>query len=302
MRWQPVGASLQYALCVSMGSGACRAIRYTKERMGLLFACMISRADLLGEALAEERVLLDVSLPRAADGWGAGFYQAGEALHRKLPQPIEGEIAWGAVLDGVRSNLALAHVREATVGDRSADNTQPFRMRQWLFAHVGEIAGYAAMRERLFESLPDFLRRSVRGQTDSELLFQVALSFLHDAGNIDNVDIADATVVGALRSTVALVDRHTREVGATPGSLTMALTNGRQLYALRRGSPLCYAERDRLANRESNPELRSPTATEKFTRYVVIASYRGDTPPATFKDVPEGSVLSVDRDLRVQLH
>ena len=58
--------------------------------MGLLLACMISRADLLGEALLEEREALDASLPKAADGWGAGFYQAGEALHRKLPQPIDG--------------------------------------------------------------------------------------------------------------------------------------------------------------------------------------------------------------------
>ena len=64
--------------------------------MGMLLACMISRADLLGEALLEERQILDTSLPKAADGWGAGFYQAGEALHRKLPQPIDGQIDGGA--------------------------------------------------------------------------------------------------------------------------------------------------------------------------------------------------------------
>jgi glutamine amidotransferase len=268
--------------------------------MGLVFACMISRADLLGDALLEEREALDASLPRAADGWGAGFYQAGEALHRKLPQPIEGEIAWATVLEGLRSHLALAHVREATVGDRRADNTQPFRMRQWLFAHVGEIAGYAALREALVASLPDFLRRNIRGQTDSELLFHVVLSFLHDSGDLDGVDVSDSAVVSALRSSVALVDRHSREVGATPGSLTLALTNGRQLYALRRGSPLCIGERDRLARRGSEPERRA--TSEQPTRYVIVASYRGGKVPMMYREVPEATVVCVDRDMRVTQH
>ena len=148
------------------------------------------------------------------------------------------------------SHVVIAHVREATVGDRRADNTQPFRMRQWLFAHVGEVAGFAAMRERLVESLPDFLRRNMRGQTDSELLFHVLLSFLHDSGQLDSVDIERrGGRLGALRSTVTLIDRYAREVGAGPGSLTLALTNGRQLYALRRGSPLCLVQRDSLAPR-----------------------------------------------------
>jgi len=266
--------------------------------MGLLYACMISRADLLGDALLEEREALDASLPKAADGWGAGFYQSGEALHRKLPQPIEGPMAWSGVLDGVRSHVVLAHVREATVGDRRAENTQPFRMRQWLFAHVGEMAGYAALRERMIASLPDFLRRNIRGQTDSELLFHVLLSFLHDGGHLDSVDVSDSAVVSALRSTVTLSDRYAREVGATPGSLTLGLTNGRQLYVMRRGSPLCIAQRDRLSQRDSD----APKASAQSVRYVVVASYRGTTAPAGYRDVNEGEVVCIDRDLRVTQH
>lgn len=266
--------------------------------MGLLFACMISRPDLLGEAVREEGAALDVTLPKAADGWGAGFYQSGEALHRKLPQPIEGHLAWSGVLDGVRSHVVIAHVRQATVGDRKADNTQPFRMRQWLFAHVGEVAGYAALRERMLASLPDFLRRNIRGQTDSELLFHVVLSFLHDSGHLDSVDVTDAAVVGALRGAVALVDQYTREVGATPGSLSLALTNGRQLYVLRRGSPLCLTQRDRLAGHEP-PGPPGKSTPPPAVRYVVIASHPGERVPTGYREVAEGEVVCVDRDLRV---
>jgi predicted glutamine amidotransferase len=270
--------------------------------MGLLFACMISRADLLGEALLEERTALDASLPKSADGWGAGFYQSGEALHRKLPQPIAEPMSWSGVLDGVRSHVALAHVREATVGDRRADNTQPFRMRQWLFAHVGELAGYAAVRDAMLASLPDFLRRNIRGQTDSELLFHLVLSFLHDAGNLDSVDVSDAAVVGALRGAVALADRHAREVGAEPGSLTLGLTNGRQLYALRRGSPLCMIQRDGLAQRESEHAPSAKPTAPQSVRYVIVASHRGTRTPPGYREVAEGEVVCVDRDLRVSQH
>jgi predicted glutamine amidotransferase len=269
--------------------------------MGHLLACSISRADLLGDALLEEREAMRVALPSTADGWGAGFYQAGEALHRKLPQPIEGSVDWSAVLDGIRSHIALAHVREATVGDRRADNTQPFRMRQWLFAHVGEIAGYAAVREPLLQSLPDFLRRSVRGQTDSELLFLVVLSFLHDAGQLDNVDVPDSVVVGALRGAVALVDRHSQQVGATPGSLTMALSNGRQLYALRRGSPLCIVQRDRLARRGSVPGATTSDAPLS-ARYVIVATGPAHEPSMGYRALAEGEVVAIDRDLQVTSH
>jgi predicted glutamine amidotransferase len=267
--------------------------------MGVLLACMISRPDMIGDALLEERDALDSSMPTAADGWGAGFYQSGEALHRKLPQPIEGKISWGAVLDGIRSHVVIAHVREATVGDRRADNTQPFRLRQWLFAHVGEVAGFAAVRERMIESLPDFLQRNIRGQTDSEVLFHVVLSFLHDGGNLDSADVAGTAIVGALRGAVTLADRYAREVGATPGNLTLALSNGRQLYALRRGSPLCLVQRDRLSRHGDAMDPKHDA--QQGVRYVIVASHRGPNVPTSYREVAEGEVVCVDRDLHVTL-
>jgi glutamine amidotransferase len=269
--------------------------------MGLLFACMISRPDLLGAALLEERDAIDACMPASADGWGAGFYQSGEALHRKLPQPIEGRITWGAVLDGLRSHVAIAHVREAKIGDRRADNTQPFRMRQWLFAHAGEIAGYEGIRERMTQSLPDFLRRNIRGQTDSELFFHLVLSFLHDAGHVDTVDVPPLAVVGAIRSAVALADSHAREVGAQPGSLSIALTNGRQLYVSRRGSPMCVTSRDRLSHM-GNELSGANQGAQQAARFVIATSYRDSAPPPGYRALEDGEIISVDLNLQLSSH
>jgi glutamine amidotransferase len=266
--------------------------------MGLLLACSITRADLLGEAVREEAAALDVAMPAHADGSGVGFYQSGEVLHRKRPQAPSEKLGWRDVFEGIHSDVAVAHVREATVGDGRAENTQPFRMRQWLFAHVGSLAGESAIRERLVESLPDFLRRNVRGQTDSELLFHVVLSFLHDSGHLDSIDVAHPAVLSALRSALTLVDRPAREVGAPPEGLALALTNGRQLYALQRGLPLAMVERSRLSRRESD-QPGGRAGHDHGARYVIVASCKQGDPPMEYRELADNEVVCIDRDLNV---
>jgi hypothetical protein len=166
---------------------------------------------------------------------------------------------------------------------------------------VGEVAGYEGIRERMVAALPDFLRRNIRGQTDSELLFHLVLSFLHDGGHLDAVDVAPTAVAGALRSAAALADSHAREVGATPGSLSLALSNGRQLYAMRRGSPLCLASRDRLAH-YGNDLSGQKQGAHQAARYVVVSSYSGQSAPPGYRALVEGEVIGVDRDLQVSSH
>jgi len=266
--------------------------------MGQLLACMISRADLLGRALeCEEASLAPPS--KSSDGWGVGFYSDGEVLHKKRPQsPAPAQ--WSSMVEGLRSNVALVHVREATVGDARAENTHPFRMRQWLFAHSGSIGGFDAVRERLLESTPDFLRRNIRGETDSEHVFHVLLSFLHDGGHLDQVEAPDEAVVGAMRATAQLVDRLVSEVGAPLPGLNLAVTNGRHLYFLTRGEPACMVQRDHLPGRESDTDGRP--APSDPVRYALIAASIGDGPPPGYESLPAGQITVVDRDLQLHAH
>lgn len=267
--------------------------------MGQLLACMISRADLLGRALeCEEDSLAPPS--NSSDGWGVGFYSDGEVLHKKRPQSPP-PAQWSSMVEGLRSNVALVHVREATVGDARAENTHPFRMRQWLFAHCGSIDGFDAVRERLLESTPDFLRRNIRGETDSEHLFHVLLSFLHDGGHLDQVEAPDEVVVGAMRATAQLVDRLVSEVGAPLPCLNLAVTNGRHLYFLARGGPACIVQREHLPRRESDPEGGRAAASEPV-RYAVIAASIGDSPPPGYEALPDGQITVLDRDLQRHAH
>jgi predicted glutamine amidotransferase len=267
-----------------------------KTNMGHIIACMINRADLLDEAVRVEQDALQTPPAVSHDGWGVGFYHADEVLHKKHPQALEEKLEWSTILKGIHSHVAIAHVRDASVGPRRADNNHPFRMRQWLFAHAGLVEGFSAIQPRLLESMPDFLRRNIRGDTDSEHVFHVFLSFLHDAGQLDSIDVSDQSVLAALRSTITLIDRLVSEVGAPRSNLDLVLTNGRQLYALRRGAHMVWVERDRLSVPQLE-EAKKSTRPPDPVRYVLIANT--EQMPADYRELTDGQLLCVDRDLHV---
>lgn len=193
--------------------------------MARLFGLIGNRPDLAGRALALESEALRVRQRSAASGstvpplgWGLGFYQGGEVLIRRRPLDDHELIDLAQLASDVRADVLLGHVRAATVGALRTENTHPFRYRQWLFAQTGTLASFDAMRERLAATVPGFLRGNVRGETDAELIFHVFLSFLHDAGRLDDATVSPAAVTDALRASLAVVDAMAAEVGAGPGS------------------------------------------------------------------------------------
>src|ERR1700733_2338272 len=181
--------------------------------MARLFGLMGNRADLAGRALAFEGDALRVRARGQPLGWGVGFYQGGEVLMRRRPIDDRDEIDLAKLAADVRADILIGHVRSATVGALRTENTHPFRHRQWLFAQTGTLAVFDAIRERLLASVPEFLRGNVRGETDSEIVFHVFLSFLHDAGRLDNGSVTGDAVLEALRSSLNVIHGMEAEEG-----------------------------------------------------------------------------------------
>ncbi|MBO6938066.1 MAG: class II glutamine amidotransferase [Deltaproteobacteria bacterium] len=266
--------------------------------MGRLVGYMANRHDRLGAALHQERAVVAPPPAMGPTGWGLGFYQGGEVLHKKRPQ-FDGKFDWETVTRDVRSDCAILHLRQPTVGDFRSHNTHPFRMRSWLFAHTGTISRFEAIEERLRGSLPDFVNRNIRGKTDSEVLFHVILSFLHDSGNLDNLDVASDDLLSAVRSAVALVDRLTAEVKAPPSTMNLVLTNGRLMIGLCRGARLAYVERRGLF--DPPDDLPPDRGAPGVLRYVMLTSdLEGIELPADYIELEQGQAVIVDRDLHVQ--
>jgi predicted glutamine amidotransferase len=266
--------------------------------MARLIGYMANRADRLRDAFHQERHAIS-GLPADQRGaWGIGFYQGDEVLHKKQPTPDGEPVDWAVVAENVKTDCAIAHVRQATVGGFSVDNTHPFRLRQWLFAHVGTIGRFDEVKEKLRAELPDFLRRNIRGSSDSELFFHMVLAGLHAKNQLEAANPAHTTVLEAIDDAVGRIDKHVGS--ATQSSLNMLLSNGRAMYALRHGGPLGYVERTGVKE-PLVPEDERPRPGSPLLRYVMFVGGSHEV-PGDYEQVEDGTVVSVNRDLEVQLH
>jgi transglutaminase-like putative cysteine protease/predicted glutamine amidotransferase len=161
------------------------------------------------------------------DGWGLGYYPAGEpsAAILKEPAPPQASIRSQIALawEQVASNVFVLHIRHATWGALSDANTQPFSRtwgrRDWLMAHAGSLDRKEPDVPGPFEPV---------GSTDTEQIFCGFLNRFVERGwrSLADVDL-DVMVewLGALNEV---------------GEMTMCLTDGRDLlvHADRRGAPL----------------------------------------------------------------
>ncbi|AKT43187.1 class II glutamine amidotransferase [Chondromyces crocatus] len=270
--------------------------------MARLVGFIGNRPDLGARALnAEGRPFAVRKKAGAVPSWGVGFYQGGEILLKRRPVDDRPEISLVEMTANLRADILIAHVRTATVGSQRTENTHPFRYRQWLFAHTGTLEAFAKLRSRMRESLPVFLQRDVQGETDSELLFHLFLSFLHDTGQLDRPSVDAPSARAALRSSLALVDRLCAEEGASAGEMNILVSNPEYLLAVHRGPPMAYRvyegrqDLERLFGGEGGPgRMRIPDlAGSRLT--VVGSDFEDDQAPAGWTAVDERAIVTFTR-------
>ena len=193
-----------------------------------------------------------------ADGFGAGWYDFGvreePALYRRAT-PIWSDRTFASIAGLAHSGAILAAVRNATAPSATEEsNTAPYVSGRWLFAHNGEVAGFASGgRRMLLAGVSDRRAAEIAGSTDSEVLFAMVL---------DRIDAGEAPAI-ALSGVVGAV------MGSTGGRLNMVLTDGHSIAATACG--------DSLYVHEEAPG-------------VVVASEPYDD-RAGWREVPDGSVI-----------
>lgn len=281
--------------------------------MARLIGFIANRPDLGARALAvdEKAFTARVPEPREAGGgegsdgeplgsvsWGVGFYQGGEILLKRRPFDERKALSFGDLVADIRADVLVGHIRTATVGALRTENTHPFRYRQWLFAQTGTVPHTDALRPRMLESLPQFLARDVRGETDAELVFYTFLSFLHDVGKLDRNDVDPAAAIDALRSTLSLVERLCAEESGEPLRLNMALGWGEHVIGVRTASPMAFttmagrASLERLYGGESFSRTKIPHLMS--ARLSMCASdFDDDRLPQGWTPVPDRSAVTL---------
>jgi predicted glutamine amidotransferase len=270
--------------------------------MARLFGIIGNRPDLAAGVLAFEAEPLRARSKGSPLGWGLGFYQGGEVLMRRRPIDERPDIDVAKLAGDVRADLVVGHVRQATIGALRTENTHPFRYRQWLFAQTGTVSEFDQVRERLIASLPDFLRSGIRGDTDAEVLFHVFLSFLHDAGRLNDGQVEIPLVREALRSTLAVVDGMTSEVGSAVAKLNMMVSDGDEIIAVHRSDTamsvrVFSGKGDADAVIGDDPQLRRKIPELARMHFTLAASdFDEAAPNGRWKAISDCAIVTMTRD------
>ena len=270
--------------------------------MARLLGMIGNRPDLAGRVLAFESASLRARSSGEALGWGIGFYQGGEVLMKRRPTDDRQEIDIASLAADVRADLVIGHVRQAPAGALQAENTHPYRYRQWLFAQAGAVAHFDRVRDSLVASVPEFLRGGIRGDADAEVLFYVFLSFLHDAGRLGAGRVEPSLIGEALRSCLAVVDGVAAEAGVAPAQLNILVSDGEWLVAMHRSdAPMRLRVLSGRADADTilgeDPQLRRKIPELGRMHFTLVASDFDAAPPdGRWKPVSDCAVVTMSRD------
>jgi predicted glutamine amidotransferase len=272
--------------------------------MSVVLAVLTSDPNLLRCELERLKGQVALQAEPRANAVGVGTYADGEVLLRRLASDA------GMTLDSLvpphESGALVFHAGRLPVGMSLEENTQPFRARNWLFAHQGALNGFESLRASLLEALPDYLRWQIKGATDSEVAFAYFLKLVREKGRTEDPRL-EAEVAGALLAETAReLERAAAQAGAARTStLNFAATNGRILLAARSGeAPLYYTRLEGTDRCEvcgigpGTPDTQPAVIAHRRQRVVVVTSHVKR--PAGWVELPQGTALVVSEDLQVR--
>jgi glutamine amidotransferase len=227
------------------------------------------------------------------DGFGVGWYGGGvgPAVYRSVA-PAWGDANLRELAAHIESPLFLAHVRAAIGSPVQETNCHPFRHGRWLLVHNGAIGDFPALHRDLLMAVDPELFASIRGSTDSEVLFHLALTFG-----------LERDPLGALESAVGLVEETARRHGLEPEvQASIGVSDGTRLWAVRYASQGSARTLFASADVESlkrlhpdNPRLQQLRDGDRL----IVSEPLADLPGA-WDELPEASAVVVERGAELE--
>ena len=171
------------------------------------------------------------------------------------------------------------------------DATQPVRYKRWMLAQDGLATLDDGPWREIVSRIPEFLRRNLRGRTTAELTLHVTLAMLHDQALLDEPNLPGPVWRRTLAEALALVANGLVRTGVHTDLGNIATSNSRALVVVRLAGPV-HVRRLHVTNDRGQRD-------DGFRGVLVLAS---DRPPGDgAEEVPVGSVVSISRDLRVDI-
>lgn len=265
----------------------CRWLAYTGEPLQPSRLILETKHSLVAQSLNSPLGAETVN----GDGFGFGWYPA-NPRHGNTPGVFRStEPAWNdqnlrELTQAIESPLFLSHVRAAAGPPIQQTNCHPFRHDNWLFMHNGYIHGFGTLKRDLTFAVDPSLYTGIRGTTDSEVLFHLALTL----GLTDDP-------IGAMGRAIRAVESAGRDHGVDfPMQGTIAVSDGATLWAFR------YSSEGRSRSLFHSADMETLTAmypdAEQLRGFghrarVVVSEPLTDL-PGVFIEVPESTAATLD--------
>ena len=223
--------------------------------------------------------------PTNGDGFGLGWYDGSErpGVYRSVA-PAWSDVNLRELAEHVASPLFLAHVRAAIGSPVQQTNCHPFRHGRWLFVHNGYLGGFHAVRRELMLAIDPQLF-DVHGSTDTEIVFQLALS----SGLTEDP-------VSALERTVGLIESVAARHGVPDAvQATFGVSDGATLWAVRYATQgparSLFTSSDAETVRALYPDNPRFQQIDSGDRLIVSEPF--SDLPGLWREVPAGSAVIV---------
>lgn len=225
-------------------------------------------------------------------GWGVADYPDGVPMVEKQTWAAFHGEHFAKKAAQVYAKAVVAHVRRATVGEPSPENTHPFNHGRWIFAHNGTVRNFSEVRDLMLPEIDPLHRNEIHGTTDSEHIFRYLLSLWQHRPEQDMLE----TVRYGLQRVVG----WSREVDPeAPIGLNIVLTDGEHMIGSRLGRTLWFLERDHTFTCGICGKNHVHHHVGTHYRSVEIAS-ETLTAEEEWKAVPDATVYAVDPDFALR--
>ncbi len=178
-----------------------------------IFGCVASEPVSVRQELLEARNPMIRQSQEHDSGWGMAVYErtdGGEPLLVRFPEAAYADGDFQRATEQ-RGRIFNVHVRRATMGGLTLENTHPFVLGDYSFSHNGTVLHFTRLLEHGVAP--------PRGQTDSEHVFNFLMR-----------DFDPGDVVGSLRHAVLATAERSEFSG-----LNFLFSDGERLWAYRLG-------------------------------------------------------------------
>lgn len=198
----------------------CRWISYSGDPIPLSSLIVRPENSLVNQSMSAQ---LGVN-PTNADGIGLGWYGRNNEpglYHSVLPAWSDQNLK--ELSYHIESPLFLGHIRHSTGTAVQATNCHPFKYANWLFVHNGLIRGFQKIKREMVLAIDPKYFAHIKGSTDSELIFFLALTFGLRKDPLT-----------AVEKTVGLIEHLAKQQGIEKTiQMTLGIADGTKLYAFR---------------------------------------------------------------------